>query len=101
MQEFKIERANLSDLIFNGELIGKGSGTDPRLKIYRTDGGEFIAAVKFDSERSVANHFHKPEELVAWLRARSGNISEEDQQAIEEAARNNDLFKAFWTERIA
>jgi hypothetical protein len=100
MQDFTIERVGQSDLVFNGDMIGQSGGPRPMLKIYRTKGGKFIAQVSRDAERSVAEPFDQPSLLVSWLRSLLCGISEEAQVAIEGAAKNDDAFRKFWTDRV-
>jgi hypothetical protein len=100
MQEFTIERPGKPDLDFTGDLIGQSAGGAPRLKIYRTKAGEFIAALRVDTERAEANPFGKAADLVAWVRNYLGSITEDAQVAIEQAAKNDAAFKTYWTERI-
>ena len=100
MQEFKIERVDKSDLVFKGEVIGKSSGPNPKLMIYRTETGHFVAAIRSDSQRWNANHFDKAEDLLKWVNGMLQPLLPQDQQAIEEAAQNNESFAKLWTERV-
>jgi|SRR5580704_218280 hypothetical protein len=100
MQDYTIERVGRPDLDFTGELIGQSSAANARLKIYRTKGGEFIAEVRVDPQRSEANPFSKPADLVAWVRNDLGVITEEAQAAIEQAAKNDAAFETYWTEHV-
>ena len=100
-QEYSIERVGIKNLDFTGTLIGSGSGPVPALKIYRTKGGTFIGALRADAERSNAKPFDKPEDLITWLKGEIGSpISEAAQGAVEEAAKNDIVFKAAWNEHV-
>jgi hypothetical protein len=100
MQDYSIERVGMSDLVFTGDLIGQGNGDKPRVKIYRTKTGKFIGELREDAQRSDANHFDKPADLVNWLRGRLAGIPLDVQVAIESAAKLDDSFKNYWTERV-
>jgi hypothetical protein len=99
MQDYNIERVGQPDLVFNGDLIGQSAGAN-RVKIYRTKGGKFIAQLSVDAQRANAAHFDKPADLIAWLRTNLNSVTPEAQAAIEEAAKNDESFKRFWTERV-
>ena len=100
MQNYSIERVGKPDLAFEGELIGQSPGPKPEIRIYRTKAGQFIGQVAIDSIRSKADHFAKPADLIAWIKAPTNSISLEAQGAIEAAAKTDESIKAFWTERV-
>lgn len=100
MQEYTIERVGKPDLIFTGDLIGQSAGAKPRVKIYNTKGGKFISELSVDEQRAKAEHFEKPVDLVNWLKTNLNSITQEAQAAIEDAAKHDEAFKSFWTERV-
>ena len=100
MQDYSIEQVDQPDLVFTGDVIGQSTGQTPMLRIFRTKGGKFIAAILSDRTRSQTATFDKPGDLVAWLE-RTITMTAELQLAIENAAKNDDTFKAFWTQRVA
>lgn len=100
MQDFSIVRVGKSDLVFNGELIGQSGGAKPRVKIYRTKAAKYIGEISVDAQRSDADHFDKPTDLVGWLSKHLNSITIEAQTAIEAAAKQDETFKAFWTEKV-
>ncbi len=100
MPDITIERVGKADLTFSGELIGQSNGQSPVLKIYRTKAGKFVGELRKDAHRADAEHFEKPGDLVNWVRARLGAVSEDAQVAIEKARESDEQFKAFWTEHI-
>ena len=100
MQDYSIERVGQPDLVFNGELIGKSGGDMPRIRIYRTKASKYIAEIGTEAKRANAAHFDKPMDLVNWLKTRLNSITEEAQAAIEDASKNDNSFKNFWTERV-
>jgi hypothetical protein len=100
-QEYNIERVGIKNLDFTGTLIGSSSGPVPQLKIFRTKAGKFIGVLRADAERSNANSFDKPEDLITWLKGVIGSpISQAAQEAVEEAAKNDDIFKTAWNEHV-
>ena len=99
MQDYSIEQVEKPDLVFTGDVIGQSAGQTPALRIFRTKGGKFIAALLSDRTRSQTGTFDKPGDLVAWLE-RITSITAELQLAIENAAKNDEMFKAFWTQRV-
>jgi hypothetical protein len=100
-QEYSIERVGIPNLDFTGEMIGSSGGPSPQLKTYRTKGGNFIGELRGDSKRSKANSFDKPGDLIVWLKAEVGNpITLLVQNAVEEAAKNDNAFKAAWNVRV-
>jgi hypothetical protein len=99
MQDYNIERVGQPDLVFNGDLIGQSAGAN-RVKLYRTKGGKFIAQLSVDAQRSHAAPFDKPADLITWLKSNLNSITPEAQVAIEEAAKKDEAFKKFWTERV-
>ena len=100
MQDYNIERVGKPDLVFSGDLIGQSGSDRPRVKIYRTKAAKFVAVLSVDAQRAEADHFDKPADVVNWLRAHLNSITPEAQAAIEDAAKKDDSFKAFWTERV-
>jgi hypothetical protein len=101
MQDYTIERVNKADLSFNGELIGKSASDKARITIYRLKSGKFIGSIKADATRFNADRFDKPADLITWLKSHSyGSLTEDAQSAVEEAAKNDETFRAFWTEKV-
>jgi hypothetical protein len=100
-QEYSIERVGIKNLDFTGAIIGSSTGPVPLLKVYRTKAGKFIGSLRVDAERSNASPFEKPEDLIAWLKGEVGSpISQAAQEAVEEAAKNDNVFKAAWNEHV-
>jgi hypothetical protein len=100
-QEYSIERVGIKNLDFTGTIIGSSSGPVPLLKIYRTKAGKYIGAMRADAERSKAMPFDKPEDLITWLKGEVGSpINQVTQEAVEEAAKNDNIFKAAWNEHV-
>jgi hypothetical protein len=100
-QEYDIERVGIKNLDFTGTLIGASGGPVPQVKIYRTKAGKFIGALRVDAQRSNAKPFDIPDDLITWLEAEVGNpISQAAQEAVEEAAKNDNVFKAAWNEHV-
>lgn len=100
-QEYSIERVGIKNLDFTGTLIGSSSGPAPLLKIYRTKAGKFIGASRADAERSNAKPFDKPDDLITWLKTEVGSpINQAAQEAVEEATKNDNVFKAAWNEHV-
>ncbi len=99
MQDYTIERVGIPNLDFTGDLIGQSAGPIPRVKIYRTKGLKFIGEIKANQKMSDAQHFDKPADLINWFRSVYG-ITGEVEDAIEDAAKNDEAFKAAWNERV-
>ena len=100
-QEYSIERVGIPNLDFTGTIIGSSSDPAPMLKIYRTKAGKFIGALRVDAERSNARPFDKPGDLIIWLKGEVGSpINQVAQEAVEEAAKNDNDFKAAWNEHV-
>ncbi|HZQ20450.1 MAG TPA: hypothetical protein VFA90_17280 [Terriglobales bacterium] len=100
MQTYKIERVGIADLEFDGDVIGQSAGAKPQVRIYRTNTSHYILTIAADAERARAQRFDKPIDLVNWLKAQLGSITIDAQSAIEAAAKNDDTFKTYWTERV-
>jgi hypothetical protein len=100
-QEYSIERVGIPNLDFTGEIIGLSSGPIPQLKIYRTKAGKYIGELRADAKRSNANSFDRPGDFIVWLRSEVGNpITPAAQEAVEDAAKNDDVFKAAWNVHV-
>lgn len=99
MEEISIERAGIPNLDFTGEVIGQSAGPTPRVKIYRTKGQKFIGAIKVNQVMSDAQHYDKPDGVIAWFKNNYG-ITPEIEDAIEDAAKHDDAFKAAWNEHV-
>jgi hypothetical protein len=101
MQDFTIEQVGLPDLDFTGDLIGANADVNPRIRIYRTKGGQYVGAVTVDPKRSNTGHFQTPDLLVNWFKDMfNGSITPDCQTAIEAAATKDDGFKKAWNEHI-
>jgi hypothetical protein len=99
MEDYSIERAGIPNLDFIGELIGQSGGPSPRIKIYCTKALKFIGQLRADQKITEAQHFDKPADLINWFK-NTTNITSDVQDAIEDAAKHNDAFKAAWNEHI-
>jgi hypothetical protein len=100
MEDYSIERAGMANLDFTGELIGQSSGPNPRIKIYRTKALKFVGEVRADQKMAQAQHFDNPVLLINWFRSLFNVITSEAQDAIEDAAKHDDAFKAAWNEHV-
>jgi len=99
MEDFSIERAGAPNLDFSGELIGQSTGPTPHIKIYRTKGGKYIGETNAQQKMAQAQHFDTAPIMINWFRGTTG-ITAEIEDAIEEAAKNDDGFKAAWNEHV-
>jgi hypothetical protein len=99
MEDFSIERAGISNLDFTGELIGQSAGPTPRIKIYHTKVGKFVGEMNANLKMAQAQHFDNPAGLINWFKNTAG-ITGEIQDAIEDAAKHDDAFKAAWNEHV-
>ena len=99
MEEFSIERAGVANLDFTGELIGQSTGPTPRIKIYRTKGGKYVGETSANLKMAQAQHFDAPTIMINWFKSTAG-ITAEIQDAIEDAAKHDDGFKAAWNEHV-
>ena len=99
MEDYSIERAGIANLDFTGEIIGQSTGQFPRIKIYRSKGLKFIGEVKVNQKMSEAQHFDKATDVINWFKSGYG-ITQEIEDAIEDATKHDDSFKAAWNERV-
>jgi len=101
MEDYSIERAGIANLDFTGELIGQSSGPIPKVKIYRTKALKFVGELKAEQKMAMAQHYDKPIDLITWFRSMNGGpVSTDVQDAIEDATKHDDAFKAAWNERV-
>jgi len=101
MEDYSIERAGIPNLDFTGELIGQSTGPTPRVKIYRTKGLKFVGEWNANLKMAQAQSFDKPLELIFWFkRLNAGSLTADAQDAIEDAAKHDDAFKAAWNEHV-
>jgi hypothetical protein len=101
MQDYSIERQGVPNLDFTGEIIGQSGGQAPRVKIYRTKGLKYIGETKADQKMAEAQPFDKPADLILWFRRmNAGLLSPECQDAVEDATKHDDVFKAAWNEHV-
>ena len=101
MEDFSIERAGVANLDFTGELIGQSGGPSPKIKIYRTKALKFVGESRADLKMAQAEHFDKPIDLINWFKSLNGyTVSPDVQDAIEDATKNDDAFKAAWNEHV-
>ena len=94
-----IERVGIPNLDFTGEIIGQSGGPTPKVKIYRTKSQKFIGEIKVNQKQSNAQHFDKPDGVIGWFRNTCG-ITPEIEDAIEDASKHDDGFKAAWNEHV-
>jgi len=101
MENHNIERAGVANLDFTGDLIGQSGGPNPGIKIYRTKALKFVGECRADLNMAQAQHFDEPRVLINWCKwLNSGAVSPEAQAAIEDAAKNDESFKAVWNEHV-
>jgi hypothetical protein len=101
MEDYSIERAGIRNLDFTGELIGQSAGPTPRVKIYRTKAGKFVGEVNANQKMAAAQAFDKPADLIIWFKSQNaGTVSPEVQDAIEDATKHDEAFKAVWNEHV-
>ena len=100
MEDFSIERPGIPNLDFTGELIGQSAGPVPRVKIYRTKANKFIGEVNANQKLAQAQHFENAAALITWFRNQISGITPEIQDAIEDAVKQDDSFKAAWNEHV-
>ena len=101
MEQFTIERVGLPNFDFTGELIGADGQMNPNIRIYRTQGGQYVGAIRVDARRSNAGHFATPDLLIKWFKDNAGGQVVPDVQiAIEAAATKDEGFKKAWNEHI-
>src|ERR1700690_3532613 len=98
MEDYSIERAGIANLDFTGELIGQSTGPTPRIKIYRTKAGKYVGETGANQKIAQAQHFDNPVVLINWFKNTTGSITGEIEDAIEDAAKHDDGFKAAWNE---
>src|ERR1700742_3078875 len=99
MEDFSIERAGIANLDFTGDLIGQG-GSPVVIKIYRTKGNKYVGETNANLKMAQAEHFDTPAALISWFKNRPYGITREIQDAIEDAANHDDLFKAAWNVQV-
>lgn len=99
MEDFSIERAGVANLVFTGEMIGQSAGPTPRIKIYRTKAGKYVCETNANLKMAQAQHLDTPTIMINWFKTTSG-ITAEIEDAIEEAAKHDDGFKAAWNEHV-
>jgi hypothetical protein len=99
MEDFSLERAGIANLDFTGDLIGQSTGPTPRIKIYRTKDNKFVGEMNANQKMAQAQHFDNPVALINWFRNLTG-ITADIQDAIEDAAKQDDAFKAAWNEHV-
>lgn len=99
MEDFSLERVGIANLDFTGELIGQSSGPTPRIKIYRTKANKYVGEMSANLKMAQAQHFDNPTVLINWFKNTAG-ITGEIQDAIEDAAKNDEAFKAAWNEHV-
>jgi len=99
MEHYTIERTGIPNLDFDGEIIGTSGGPSPSVKIYRTKGLEYVAQLDANLKFSKAQHFDKPDGVVLYFRSMVG-LTQDCENAIEDATSHDDGFKAIWNERV-
>jgi hypothetical protein len=99
MEDYSIERSGIANLDFTGELIGQGGSPIPRIKIYRTKANKYVGEMSANQKMAQAQHFDNPVLLINWFKNLVG-ITGEIQDAIEDAAKNDEVFKAAWNEHV-
>lgn len=101
MEDYSIERGGIANLDFTGELIGQSGGPNPRVKIYRTKDIKYIGELKADQKLAQAQPFDKPADVISWFKNLNyGAVSPEVQDAIEDATKHDEAFKAIWNEHV-
>jgi hypothetical protein len=99
MEDYSIERAGIANLDFTGELIGQSTGPVPRIKIYRTKANKYVGETGANQKMAQAEPFDNPAVLINWFKSTTG-ITGEIQDAIEDAAKHDEAFKAAWNEHV-
>jgi hypothetical protein len=116
MQKHTIKRDGDRPIVFTGELIGKGDnqvGSDgnranrwTEVAIYRTKGRRYVAELtrhtcwQGESDRRSAGSFATAGELIEWLKEGEDSLGSVSQEAVEDAAKNDDGFAAEWVEEV-
>jgi len=101
MEDYSIERAGIANLDFTGELIGQSGGPSPKIRIYRTEALKFVGEWRADLKMAQAQHFDKPIDLINWFKIlNGGGVNPDVQDAIEDAAKHDEAFKAAWNEHV-
>jgi hypothetical protein len=101
MQDYSIERSGVPNLDFTGEIIGQSGAPKPSILIYRTDTKKFVGQLRADQKFSLAQHFDNADGVIAWFKYNySQTIVPAVQDAIEDAAKHDDAFKAAWNEHV-
>lgn len=102
MEHYSVERTGIPNLDFDGEIIGSSGGSNPCVKIYRTKGLQYIAQLDANLKFSKAQHFDKPDGVIAYFRnlAAPSALPQDCENAIEDAAVRDDGFKTAWNEHV-
>ena len=110
-----IKRDGLPPIAFTGEEIASasneitGNGRANRwtsVKVYRTKGGKFIAALsrltcwQGESDRHSAASFATAGEIITWLREGESELGSVSQEAVEKATKVEPAFAAAWVEEV-
>lgn len=99
MERYTIERTGIPNLDFDGEIIGTSGGASPRVKIYRTKGLQYVAQIDANLKFSKAQHFDKPDGVISYFRNVAG-LTQDCEDAIEDATTHDDGFRAAWSEHV-
>ena len=101
MQDYSIERQGIANLDFTGEIIGQSNDPNHVIRIYRTAAKKFIGQWGANLKMSEAQHFDNPTLLITWFKNfNAGALRSDAQDAIEQAASNDDAFKTAWNEHV-
>lgn len=98
MQDYSIERNNVPNLDFTGDLIGQSGGPVPTVKIYRTKALKYVGELRANQKYAQAQgDFEKPIDLINWFKSLNyGSLDQQVEDAIEDAAKNDAGFNAAW-----
>lgn len=104
MQDYSIERTGIPNLDFTGDLIGQNGGPVSTVKIYRTKANKYVGELRANQKFAQAQgDFNTPQDLINWFKTVNYGtaITADVQDAIEDATKHDDAFKAAWNVYVA
>lgn len=112
MEAFTLNRTGQPPLKFKGVLLGEGTDKTHNstrwnwVYIYRTAGGKYIAYIKAVTQWEGESTYLKGQSLatakdvIDYLQNEEGNLGEASQDAVENAAVDDEGIKAAWAENV-